>query len=253
MGLIVWLVDVVIDVYIIGEDDGLLENILATGEPTEFWMRTLVVIVFVLMGFFSRHVLLKHIELDNTLLQYQNKLEEIIDKRTRELVDKAKEFENLASIDPLTNLYNRRKFSEILDYELRRFYRYQKQFSLINIDIDYFKKVNDTYGHDVGDLVIKRFSALLKDNIRAVDSAARWGGEEFLLLTVEADEIVAKKVSEKINSVLSQTEFKPVEAITVSIGITQVVEGDTNESIVKRSDQALYQAKNNGRNRIEII
>ena len=253
MGLIVWLVDVVIDVYIIGEEDDLLENILATGEPTEFWMRTLVVIVFVLMGFFSRHVLLKHIELDNTLLQYQNKLEEIIDKRTRELVDKAKEFENLASIDPLTNLYNRRKFSEILDYELRRFYRYQKQFSLINIDIDYFKKVNDTYGHDVGDLVIKRFSALLKDNIRAVDSAARWGGEEFLLLTVEADEIVAKKVSEKINSVLSQTEFKPVEAITVSIGITQVVEGDTNESIVKRSDQALYQAKNNGRNRIEII
>ena len=253
MGLLVWLIDVVVDVYIIGEDDDLLENILAVGEPTEFWMRTLVVIVFTLMGFFSRHVLLKHIELDNTLLQYQNKLEEIIDKRTKELVDKAKEFENLASIDPLTNLYNRRKFSEILDYELRRFYRYKKQFSLINIDIDYFKKVNDTYGHDVGDLVIKRVGAVLKDNIRAVDSAARWGGEEFLLLTVEANEVIAKKVSEKISDVLSKTEFNPVEEITVSIGVTQVVDGDTSESIVKRSDQALYKAKNEGRNRIEII
>ena len=181
LGLIVWLVDAIVDVYILGEDDELLDNILAVDESTELWMRTLVVIVFLIMVFFSRHVLLKHIQLDNTLFEYQNKLEEIVDQRTQELVDKAKEFENLANVDPLTSLYYRRKFSEILDYELKRFYRYKKQFSLINIDIDYFKIVNDTYGHDVGDLVIKRFSGLLKENIRTVDSAARWGGEEFLL------------------------------------------------------------------------
>lgn len=253
MGLIVWLIDAIVDVYLLGEEDDLLENILATDEPTELWMRALVVIVFIIMGFFSRHVLLKHIQLDNTLIEYQHKLEEIVDQRTQELVDKAKEFENLANEDSLTRLYNRRKFSEILDYELKRFYRYKKQFSLINIDIDYFKKVNDTYGHDVGDLVIKRFSSVLKENIRTVDSAARWGGEEFLLLIVEANEDIAKKVSEKINIVLSQTEFKPVEKVTVSIGVTHVVDGDTNESLVKRSDQALYKAKNNGRNRIEVV
>ena len=253
MGLSIWISDAVVDVYFLGEEDDLLENILATGEPTELWMRTLVVIVFILMGFFSRHVLQKHIELDEILLKYQNELEKIIEERTRELSEKAKYFENLASLDPLTNLYNRRKFSEILSYELKRFSRYQTRFSLINIDIDYFKKINDSYGHDVGDLVIKRFSEVLKNNIRTVDSAARWGGEEFLLLIVESDVNIAKTISEKINNVLCQTDFSPVDKVTVSIGITQVADGETNESVITRSDQALYKAKDNGRNRIEIV
>ena len=251
-GLSIWFADALVDVYILGEDDSLLENILAVGELTELWMRTLVLIVFILMGFFSRHVLQKHIELDETLLKYQDTLEEIIEERTRELTKKSKEFETLASLDPLTGLYNRRKFSEILNYELNRFFRYKTRFSLINIDIDYFKKVNDTYGHDVGDIVIKRFCEVLKENIRSVDSAARWGGEEFLLLIVESDVNIAKKISAKINDVLFNTDFSPVEKVTVSIGITQVVDGDTNESVITRSDRALYKAKNNGRNRIEI-
>ena len=139
-GLFIWVIDAVVDVYLIGEEEGLIENILAIEEPTELWMRTLVVLVFLIMGFFFRHVLQKHIELDVTLLKYQNDLEAIIEERTRELIEKANEFETLANLDSLTKLYNRRKFSEILNYELNRFSRYQKQFSLINIDIDYFKK-----------------------------------------------------------------------------------------------------------------
>ena len=102
-------------------------------------------------------------------------------------------------------------------------------------------------------MVIKQFCNILQENIRTVDSAARWGGEEFLLLIVESNETIAKQISKKINNILSQTNFSPADNVTVSIGITQVKEGDANESLIKRSDQALYKAKNNGRNRIEIV
>jgi len=248
-----WLIDAMVDVFVLDEEQGILENILAPDEPTELWMRTLVVLVFGIMGFFSRHVLLKHIELDTVLLDYQQRLEDIVFERTQELVDKARQLEVLASTDPLTRLFNRRKFSEVLELEISRFQRYKQPFCLINIDIDFFKKINDAHGHDAGDKVIEEFAEILQSSIRRSDSAARWGGEEFLLLIIESSLEDTLMVAEKLKTTFNNTKFDRVGIVTASIGITEVCEGDTHEDIIRRSDQALYKAKDNGRNRAETI
>lgn len=253
LGLFVWVTDSIVDVLLLEEEQGLIENLFQPDEPTELWMRTLVVIVFIIMGIYSRHLLQKQIQLDQLLMEYQSHLEEIVTERTQKLLDKTRELEVLANRDSLTQLLNRRKFAEVLQLEVKRFNRYGEKFALINIDIDHFKKVNDTYGHDVGDQVIKTFASTVESNIRASDSAARWGGEEFLILVIEADESVALKIAEKLRSTLKQTEIEPVGFVSASIGITQIRPGDTDETIIIRSDQALYQAKDNGRDRIEVI
>ena len=252
-GLFIWVVDAVIDVYILGEEQGLIENLFMPDESTELWMRSLVVIAFVAMGFFARKILLKHIALDKMLFSYQKHLEQSVSERTQELLEKTRELEVLASTDALTGLYNRRKFTEVLDQELSRYQRYKQKFCLINIDIDYFKSINDKYGHDVGDIVIKEFAEALKSNIRKSDSAGRWGGEEFLLLIIESDLQHALKVAEKIKQAIGSVTFDDVGKVTVSIGVSEVKEEDSHEDIVRRSDQALYKAKDNGRDRIEII
>lgn len=253
MGVFIWVLDAYVDVFILNEEQSLLENIFSPDESTELWMRSLVLVVFVIMGFFSRHLLNKHIELDNTLLEYQAGLEQIIEERTQALVQQTSELETLANTDPLTSMYNRRKFSEILAQEIKRHQRYQKSFSLINIDIDHFKKINDNYGHDTGDRVIEDFSQTLRSNIRETDSACRWGGEEFILLVIETDINSVILVAEKIRKILDTSTIEPVGKVTASLGVTQVKEGDSCESIITRSDQALYKAKNNGRNRMELL
>lgn len=253
LGVSIWLLDAYVDVFILEEEQSLLENMFSPDESTELWMRSLVLVIFIIMGFFSRHLLNKHIELDNTLLKYQADLEQIIEERTQTLIQQTTELETLANTDSLTTMYNRRKFSEILELEIKRHQRYQKSFSLINIDIDHFKKVNDNYGHDTGDRVIEAFSHTLRSNIRETDSACRWGGEEFVLLIIEADINSVILIAEKIRKILNTTNIEPVGKVTASLGVTQVKDGDSCESIITRSDQALYKAKNNGRNRMELL
>jgi len=252
-GIFIWVLDAFIDVYILGEEQSLLENILSPDESSELWMRTLVLIVFIIMGLFSRNALKKHIQLDKLLLDYQHKLEEVVTKRTEELLIKTKELESLANYDTLTGLYNRRKFTELLENEMQRFERYKKEFSLISLDIDHFKQINDTYGHDVGDIVLKGFSDSLNSSIRTVDSVGRWGGEEFLILIIESNRELTIKIAEKIQANLNQVEFDSVGKVTASIGVTEIKNGDSSQDMIKRADQAMYIAKENGRNRIESL
>ena len=252
-GLFIWVCDALIDVLLLENEQNLLENIFSPDEPTELWMRLLILLVFVLMGFYSRYVLIKHIELDKILLENQQKLENIITERTQGLLDKTRELEILASTDALTGLYNRRKFTEILDQELDRFQRYQQSFCIITLDIDHFKNVNDTYGHETGDKVLKQFADTLKSNIRRSDKAGRWGGEEFMLLILESDAQQTVHVLEKIKKTFSETTFDQIGKVTASYGVTQVSKDDTHDDIVRRSDQAMYKAKENGRDRIEVM
>jgi diguanylate cyclase (GGDEF)-like protein len=252
-GLFIWVFDAIIDVVFIGDQQSLLDNILSPDNFSELWMRSLILIIFVLIGFYSRYVLIKHIKLDNTLLEYQEKLEEIIENRTRDLIDRTTQLETLANTDPLTGLYNRRKFSQLLDHELDRFQRYQQSFSIVNIDIDHFKKINDTFGHTTGDKVLQQFSNILKNNIRRSDSAGRWGGEEFIILIIESSKEQTKQVADNLIKIFNETDFDLVGKVTASIGITQVSQGDTHEDIVRRSDNALYKAKEKGRNRVETL
>ena len=117
-------------------------------------------------------------------------------------------------------------------------------------DIDYFKKVNDTYGHYVGDMVLKKLSELISQNIREVDSFGRWGGEEFMLLLHKANQAEAIYIAEKLRKLVADFSIENLYKITISIGISTFAKNDTKESLLQRADQALYKSKEDGRNRV---
>ncbi|MFT9496971.1 GGDEF domain-containing protein [Anaerosolibacter sp.] len=160
--------------------------------------------------------------------------------------------EHLVNYDGLTKVYNRRYFNEYLNHEMEKSERYNKNLSLIMFDIDHFKKVNDTYGHDVGDSVLKELSDLIQAHIRKCDILARIGGEEFAIIATETNVDNGLVFSEKLRKIVEEYDFKHIGKITISLGVTQFNHGDNSDLIYKRADTALYKAKNNGRNRSEI-
>jgi len=160
-------------------------------------------------------------------------------------------FVHLASTDTLTSLHNRAKLNEMLDFMVKKSTRYNDiPFCVIMYDVDLFKKINDTYGHLVGDLILKELSQLVSTNIRASDFIARYGGEEFMILLSNTHLEYAIEVTEKIRTLIENTTFHDLK-ITCSFGIYQFKEGDDISSIIDKVDQFLYKAKQNGRNRIE--
>ena len=159
----------------------------------------------------------------------------------------------LATTDSLTGIANRREFSTILAREVERAKRYGAPMSLAMYDLDYFKRVNDTFGHDAGDYVLQTVSSLVKENIRATDVVARWGGEEFMLLMPQSDIVAARSAAEKLRRVIAAHTFDKVNKLTVSFGVTAFAPQDDLNSLLKRVDDALYRAKERGRNRVEIL
>jgi diguanylate cyclase (GGDEF)-like protein len=159
----------------------------------------------------------------------------------------------LATTDTLTGIANRREFTMQLEKEIERAKRYGTPLSLVMYDIDYFKRVNDTYGHDAGDSVLQVLTAVVKTKIRAVDIVARWGGEEFMILMPQSDGAAAGGAAEKLRQEIAQHPFEQVGTLTVSFGVTEFTPQDDMNAFLKRVDDALYQAKENGRNRIEIL
>ena len=162
------------------------------------------------------------------------------------------EIKQLAETDFLTNIYNRRIFLRFLEAEIYKAKRYSREFSLIMFDIDHFKAVNDTHGHDAGDYVLKTIVDVIKRNIRVSDIIARYGGDEFIIIQPEITIEGAKVYAEKIRTLVEQNNFDKVKRITISIGVTMIKENDTVSGILKRVDEALYKAKDNGRNRVEV-
>jgi diguanylate cyclase (GGDEF)-like protein len=160
---------------------------------------------------------------------------------------------HLATIDPLTLISNRRKFDDVLHYELNRDARYKNELSLIFCDLDYFKLINDGHGHKIGDDVLKEFTALVSSNIRKTDIFARWGGEEFVLLLPETDIETAQHTAEKLRIATEKHEFSYIGKMTASFGVTQFIDADDEITFIKRADDALYSAKKNGRNRVEVL
>lgn len=160
-----------------------------------------------------------------------------------------KELELLASTDLLTGLYNRRKFEEILGKEIQEAKRYNKTFSIILLDIDFFKDINDTYGHQVGDYILQSLARLIKNMLRSTDSVARWGGEEFVIILPNGKIDGAYMLAERLRKTIENTKFPIERKCTISLGVTQYKPDDTPHSILKRADLALYTAKQNGRNK----
>lgn len=159
----------------------------------------------------------------------------------------------LAFKDTLTGIYNRRKFDELILMEYKRSKRYSRELCGIFFDIDHFKNVNDTYGHEVGDIVLKELSLLVQAHIRETDFFARWGGEEFILLLPETNIEQAFVSAEHLRNKIKQNNFPQVKTVTASFGLTQLKGQEQLKTFVKRLDNALYKAKKEGRNRSVIL
>lgn len=161
----------------------------------------------------------------------------------------------MAVTDDLTGLYNRRYFDRHLNVLLGKAQSQDKNLAVMILDIDHFKSVNDTYGHDAGDVVLKEFSARVKRNIRGVDLACRFGGEEFVVIMPDTDVTSAELIAERVRQAIAEKGFdikgqRPL-SVTVSAGVSfNENAADTPESLIKRADLALYRAKREGRNRV---
>lgn len=158
----------------------------------------------------------------------------------------------LATTDSLTGLYNRLKIDGLFEKFLYSSQRYETSFSIILIDIDNFKLVNDKYGHQVGDIVLQEFAALIKSNIRAEDMLGRWGGEEFLIITPIEDISVAASLANKLRKIIENFEFTTVGQKTSSFGVSTYHKNDDAKSMIFRADEALYMAKKSGRNQVRV-
>lgn len=168
-----------------------------------------------------------------------------------ELQALARSLEKMATTDELTNAFNRRKFDQLIEAEVTRGTRYSTPLSLLMLDIDHFKRVNDTFGHEAGDAVLVAIAALVRSQIRAADSLARWGGEEFVVLMPTVDALGAAALAERIRAGVASHDFGPVGQVTISLGVAQYCAGETSDQLFARVDAALYRAKDSGRNRVE--
>ncbi|MCK5520260.1 MAG: diguanylate cyclase [Candidatus Marinimicrobia bacterium] len=167
----------------------------------------------------------------------------------QDITDK-KKIEQLSITDNLTGLYNRQKLSEVLATEIARYDRYKNDFSIILFDIDFFKRVNDTYGHLAGDDVLIRLAEILKENARETDFVCRWGGEEFLIIAGGSDIDASFIFAEKLRKIIEKESFSTVGQVTISCGIGQYTAGQTEDDLVSVADKALYKAKESGRNKV---
>jgi diguanylate cyclase (GGDEF)-like protein len=183
-------------------------------------------------------------------------VDELIANKTENIMSAYRKLEHMAIRDRLTGLYNRIRLDEKLKHELTRANRYGSPFSIVLLDIDAFKTINDAHGHLAGDSVLVRLGELLRKIVRDTDLAGRWGGEEFMLVLPETGARQALVMSERIRTVFADQRFEVADQVdiglTLSAGITSFTSGDDFESLFQRADQALYQAKRTGKNRCLI-
>ena len=188
-----------------------------------------------------------------SIYDYQIDLEQKVADRTKELQQKNEELEILSITDKLTNTFNRIKLDISIETEMDRVSRYNTKFGIIMIDIDYFKDVNDTHGHQVGDKVLIEFAEILKKNTRKTDIVGRWGGEEFMIISPETDLKEMLALSEILRQKIDKNLFFTVKHKTASFGVSTYKKDESAEELINRADEALYIAKDNGRNRVETL
>lgn len=197
---------------------------------------------------------------DKTIISFNMNIEPVIKNGIKigyrsiseDITDK-KRIEELSITDKLTGLYNRLKLDEIMLIKVQEFERYKIEFSIILLDIDDFKSVNDTYGHDVGDYVLETMAKILKQNIRLADVIGRWGGEEFIIICNNTNLENVQILAENLRKIIDNTKFDVVGNKTISLGIAEFVEADSINTIFKRADESLYNAKTSGKNRVGIL
>jgi len=207
------------------------------------------------MGEFSQSFNAMVVQLDETLKE--------LTRREHELREANEALGLLATSDPLTGLYNRRHFFELAQAEIERALRYSRPLSLVMFDIDFFKEVNDTYGHTAGDTVLEMVARVAQGALRTNDISARYGGEEFVVLLPETNATVAATAAEKLRSLIEKTGVQNGEheiRVTVSFGVTDHLQRSSTALLEKRAlqlidqaDEALYASKHAGRNRVTMF
>ena len=184
-----------------------------------------------------------------------------IDISTKKVLTKLKrtqsELKRLATTDSLTGLFNRRFFEDLAETEIKRSFRYKKPLTLLMLDLDFFKKINDSCGHKAGDHVLEEVSTIFQASIRDIDLLGRYGGEEFIMLFPESDQKTSIIAAERIRKNIENTNLSfnnKILTITVSIGISTLSNYSTEslDTLIQHADKALYKSKGTGRNRITI-
>jgi diguanylate cyclase (GGDEF)-like protein len=201
------------------------------------------------------------IGLDEEIKKFTNDLEKeneeisILRKKIEVLENELQKVKKEAKTDALTNMLNKKALNDELKKQEEFYKRFKRNYSVIFFDIDHFKNVNDTYGHDAGDVILKSVGLILNRYSRDIDIVGRFGGEEFIIIAPETEKEGAYKFADKIRQVIEKTKFmykKTRIKITISAGVAERKEVNSMEEIVKLADERLYKAKNSGRNRVEV-
>lgn len=183
---------------------------------------------------------------------YQAHLEARVNERTQALQDALAAAHVLAITDSLTRAFNRRQMETLVHDEVERAQRYHQPMSIIILDIDHFKAVNDNYGHPAGDKVLQQISEILAGSLRQSDSLGRWGGEEFLILLPQIHIVAAASVAEKLRLAVYSTNFGLKAPVTISLGVAELRADESAGDWITRADKALYLAKDRGRNQMAV-
>jgi len=213
---------------------------------------------YIIPMFYERYLLGLLIALSENInafdIQQRSFLELFANQATTSLINSKfySEIQQLAITDGLTGLYNHRHFQEQLSHEFKRYERFKEPFSILLIDIDYFKKINDKYGHQAGDMILKDIAKIIKKTVRNIDISARYGGEEFVVILTSTSQKEACRIAERIRKNIQKYSFtfnNESIKVTVSIGVSTYPEiAKTKDELFTTADKALYKAKENGRN-----
>lgn len=233
---VVWWADAAVDHFVFGAGASFAESLLHP-TPTEIWVRSMAGLMFIVFGTYAAFLLDRAERTERELRASNHQLERL----------KA-ELEQLVVVDPLTGVFNRRKFHEYLGMTIAAAARHKHPFVLLMFDIDHFKQINDRFGHQVGDAVLRTMCEVICSSVRDADLLFRVGGEEFCLVATSMDVEQAGALGEKMRRVVETHHFPGVGRVTVSIGIAAFREGDSQQNIYARADAALYTAKRGGRN-----
>ncbi len=195
-------------------------------------------------------------ELDTRVRERTAELAEVNELLMAEIVERKRAEEKLLELserDHLTMIYNRRKLFELLGTEVAKAKRYARPLTIIMLDIDHFKKINDNYGHNFGDIVLRTTANIVSSVIRKVDIFARYGGEEFMILSPETCIEEAFVLAERIRAAIETHSYPTAIRITISAGVAEWSGEDSGAAFIKKADEMLYMAKNRGRNRVEAV
>lgn len=228
------------------------QEVLNLDNKTSLSFITIISFSILLLLFVIRFIINNHRH--QVELELLNKgLEEKVQDRTQELQKAAQNFELLATTDSLTNVNNRYSIMRHLQSEITRAVRYNHDLAVILYDIDFFKKINDTHGHDVGDTVLVQMSHLIETSLRDVDIIGRYGGEEFIIILPETNLEDAKHIAERTRVLVEETTFANLDNTTISLGVTVLLDNEKMETLFKRLDTLLYRAKHSGRNQVRSL